>query len=331
MKVAWFDAEEWEKEYLNEKEPGFKIKFIEKPLNEDTVGRAKGFDAVTVFVPSKVNEKVIEGLEADLVCCRSTGFDHIALESAEKHRTTVCNVPEYGGPTVAEHTFGMILALSRDIYKAINRVEDGDFEHSGLRGFDLKGKTLGVIGTGSIGKNVIRIANGFDMDVVAFDPEKDEEAARRMGYMYVSMKNLLKDSDIVTLHCPLNEHTRYLLSKDEFELMDGSMLINTARGGLVNTEALLEALKNGNVRSAGLDVLEEECHIEEDIEVVKQKEDCDLQKVLDGHNLKEREDVLITPHNAFNSEEAMHRIVDTTLENLENRSNPVNQSLQTST
>lgn len=323
MKVAWFDAEQWEKEYLETKNIDAEVDFIEKPLNEETVGEAAGYDAVAVFVSSRLGEDVLEQLDAQLICCRSTGFDHVDLDAAEEEGITVCNVPEYGGTTVAEHTFGLILALSRKIYEAINRVEEGKFDHNGLRGFDLKGKKLGVIGTGAIGKNVIRIANGFDMNVVAFDPEKDEEAARRMGYMYVSLEDLLQDSDIVTLHCPLNEHTEHLISDEQFSMMEDTMLVNTARGGLVDTEALLEALDDGSVRAAGLDVLEEECRVEEDIEVIEHEDECDLKAVLEGHLLKERDDVLITPHNAFNSEEAMHRIADTTVENIENKSNPV--------
>lgn len=323
MEVGWFDAETWEKKYLEEKNLEHDITFIDEPLDSSTVEKAEGFDAVTVFVSSKLDKKVLDQLDANLICCRSTGFDHVDLEAAEENNITVCNVPEYGGTTVAEHTFGLILALSRKIYSAINRVNEGNFDHSGLRGFDLKGKKLGVIGTGTIGKNVIRIANGFDMDVIAFDPAKDEDAARQLGYMYVSLEDLLRDSDIVTLHCPLNDATRYMLGEEELELMEETLLINTARGELVKTEALLEALEDNSVHAAGLDVLEEECRIEEDIEVVKQQDECDMEKVLEGHLLMERDDVLITPHNAFNSTEAMHRIADTTLENLRDPKNSV--------
>lgn len=324
MEVAWFDAEDWEKEYLEERSFGYDITFFEESLTKESVDKAEGFDAVAVFVGSELSENVIQKLDADLICCRSTGFDHVDLEAANRNNIAVCNVPEYGGTTVAEHTFGLILALSRKIYSAIRRVNEGDFDHSGLRGFDLKGKKLGVIGTGTIGKNVIRIANGFDMDVIAYDPDKDEEAARNLGFMYVSLEDLLKQSDVITLHCPLIEPTRGMLGEEEFDMMEDSLLINTARGELIETKALLEALEDGNVKAAGLDVLEEECRIDEDIEVVEQQDECDIEKVLEGHLLMERDDVLITPHNAFNSEEAMHRIADTTLENLRSQENTVN-------
>ncbi|QKQ98325.1 hydroxyacid dehydrogenase [Candidatus Nanohaloarchaea archaeon] len=324
MKVAWFDAEEWEKEYLQYKTSDLDIEFFEESLNADTVEEAEGFDAVAVFVDSTVDEEVLNSLDADLVACRSTGYDHVDLDAAEENRITVCNVPQYGGSTVAEHTFGLILSLSRKIYDAIRKVEEGSFDHEGLRGFDLNGKKLGVIGTGAIGQNVIQIAKGFGMDVIAYDPYGDDKLEEELGFMYVSLEDLLSKSDVVTLHCPLTDSTRHMLSEDEFDLMDGALLVNTARGELVDTEALINALENDSVSAAGLDVLEEECYVEEDIEVMGDLEDeCDLELILEDHMLMERSDVLVTPHNAFNSEEAMHRIVDTTLDNLRNRENRV--------
>ncbi len=325
MKVAWFDAEKWEKEYLSDKELNFEVEFFEESLNENNVEKAEGFDAVAVFVSSDLNSNVLEKLDADLVCCRSTGFDHVDLEKASEEGIDVCNVPAYGGTTVAEHTFGLILSLSRKIPEAVETVEEGEFDHSGLKGFDLKGKTLGVIGTGTIGQNVIRIANGFDMNVIASDPYPKDDVAEELGFMYVSTEDLLQKADIVTLHCPLTDENHHLLSKDEFELMDGSLLVNTARGELVDTEALIKALENDNIGAAGLDVLEEECYVEDDIEVMGDLEDeCDPKLILEDHILMKRDDVIITPHNAFNSKEAMQRIADTTLENIRSRENTVN-------
>lgn len=325
MKVAWFDTEPWEREYLEGKTEDMEIKFFEKSLNSDTVEKAEGFDAVTVFVNSEVNGEVLDQLDADYVACRSTGHDHVDIEEAEEQGITVMNVPEYGGTTVAEHTFGLILALSRKIYSAIRKVDHGEFDHQGLKGFDLKGKTLGVVGTGSIGQNVIRIANGFDMDVIASDPYPDKDAARELGFMYVSMEDLTSKADIISLHCPLTEGTRHLLSDEQFERMDETLLVNTSRGEVIDTEALIKALEDGNVKAAGLDVLEEECYIEDDVEYLGELEEkCDPQIILEDHILMNREDVLITPHNAFNSQEALYRIEDTTLENLREKKNPVN-------
>ena len=323
MKVAWFDTDSKERQYLQSKDHGLDITFFEESLNQDTVGKAKGFDAVSVFVSSTLDNEVLEKIEADLVACRSTGYDHINLEKASEKRIDVCNVPEYGSDTVAEHTFGLIIALSRKIYSAIRKVEEGSFNHSGLRGFDLKGKKLGIIGTGSIGKKVIKIAKGFEMDVIAYDPFPDRDAEKELGFMYVTIDDLLKKSDIISLHCPLTDNNHHLLSNEEFEEMSETVLVNTARGELVDTEALLTALEEDWVKAAGLDVLEEECYIEDDVEYLSNLEECSTETVLKGHMLLDREDVLITPHNAFNSVEALERITEQTLENIEERKNVV--------
>lgn len=324
MSVAWFDAEDWEKEYLQDNASDLEIEFFDESLTPETVQKAEGFDAVAVFVDSRVNKEVIEGLDSDLVACRSTGYDHVDLEAAKDNDVDVCNVPQYGGSTVAEHTFGLMLSLSRKIYDAIRKVDEGTFDHEGLRGTDLHGKKLGIIGTGSIGQNVIQVAKGFGMEVVAYDPYGKDELEEQLGFMYVSLEDLLSQSDIVSLHCPLTDSNRHMLSEEEFELMEDTLLVNTARGGLIDTEALINALEDGSVSAAGLDVLEEECYMEEDIEVMGDLGDeCDLELILEDHMLMERNDVLVTPHNAFNSVEAMHRIVDATLDNIRNRENRV--------
>lgn len=325
MKVAWFDAEDWEKDYIGRTE-GLEIDFFEESLNSNNIDKIDDHDAVSVFVSSELDEEVIDQINVNQICCRSTGFDHVDIEKAAEEGIIVSNVPGYGGTTVAEHTFGLILSLTRKIFRAIEKVDEGSFDHSGLRGTDLKGKKLGVIGTGSIGKNVIRIANGFDMHVIAYDPKPDHEASHQMGYMYVELEELLEDADIVSLHCPLVEENRQMISEEEFDKMDGTILINTARGELVETEALIQALEEGNVKAAGLDVLEEECYIEDDIEMLSDIEDeCDPEVILEDHILMNRDDVLITPHNAFNSREAMQRIVDTTIDNLRKKLNVVNK------
>jgi D-lactate dehydrogenase len=323
VKVAWFDAEDWEKEYLESNYDKKEYEFFDQPLNKDTVEKVEGCDAVTVFVSSEVDSSVIEQLDVEMICCRSTGFDHVDLDAAEEQGIAVYNVPAYGATTVAEHTFGLILSLSRQIYSAIRKVENGSFSHAGLRGFDLERKTLGVIGTGAIGREVIRIANGFNMETVAYDPYPNQEAAEELGYSYVSLEELLEQADVITLHCPLTDDNHHLISKEEFEQMDGAVIVNTARGELIDTEALLKALEKGSVKSAGLDVLEDECYVEEDLEVTELEDECDLRTVLADHRLIDRDDVIVTPHNAFNSQEAMKRIVDTTADNLDNRSNPV--------
>jgi D-lactate dehydrogenase len=324
-RVAWFDTEDWEKQYLKQKEHGLEIEFFEESLKPETVEKAKGFDAATVFVSSKLNQEVLEKTGLKLIACRSTGYDHVNLDKANQEKIKICNVPEYGATTVAEHTFGLILNISRRINEATNKVENGSFNHKGLKGFDLENKTLGIIGTGSIGKEVIRIANGFNMNIIASDPYPDKELESKMPFMYVSREDLLKKSDIVTLHCPLTEQNKHMLSTQELQKMNETILINTARGELIDTEALIKALENGNISKAGLDVLEEECIIQEDIEMLSQLQDkCDPMKILEDHILMQRDDVLITPHNAFNSKEALQRIEDTTIQNLKTQENTVN-------
>jgi D-lactate dehydrogenase len=322
-KVAWFDTEDWEREYLEQKKHGFDIEFFEESLDDETAEEVdESFDAVTVFVSSQVDAEVLEKLDVETVACRSTGFDHIDLETADEEDIKVCNVPEYGATTVAEHTFGLILTISRRINEAVDKVEDGSFDHQGLKGFDLAGKTLGVIGTGSIGQEVIRIADGFNMDIVASDPYPDHEAEEELPFMYVSQEDLLEKADIVTLHCPYTGDNKHMISEEEFQQMEDTVLVNTARGELVDTEALIQALEDGSVSRAGLDVLEEECIIEEDIEMLGDLEDeCDPKIIMEDHILMKRDDVIITPHNAFNSEEALQRIEDQTIENLEEGKN----------
>ncbi|QGA80414.1 NAD(P)-dependent oxidoreductase [Candidatus Nanohalobium constans] len=324
-KVAWFDTENWEKEYLENKDFPFEIKFFEESLTKDTAAKTEGFDAVSVFVSSQVSSEVIEELDVDIIACRSTGFDHVDIETASEQGIKICNVPRYGANTVAEHAFGLILTLSRRIHEAISKVENGEFDHQGLKGFDLEGKTLGVVGTGSIGQKVIEMAHGFNMDVLASDPYPKEGLEEELGFMYVSMEDLIKKSDIITIHCPLTDENHHLFSEEQFKLMDETVLINTARGELVDTTALIRALENGNVSRAGLDVLEEECVIEEDIEILGDiSDECDPQKIVEDHILMERDDVVVTPHNAFNSREALQRIEDKTLENIEKGRNTVN-------
>jgi D-lactate dehydrogenase len=325
-KVAWFDTEPWEKQYLKEREHDLKIEFFEESLKPETAEKVdERFDAVSVFVSSKVNKEVLEEIDVEVVACRSTGYDHVDVEKAEIEDIKVCNVPKYGATTVAEHTFGLILTISRRINEAISKVQEGNFNHSGLKGFDLEGKTLGVIGTGSIGQEVIRVADGFNMNIVASDPYPDKEMESEMPFMYVSQDDLLEIADIVTLHCPYTGENKHMISDAEFQRMDETVLINTARGELVDTEALLKALENKSISRAGLDVLEEECIIEEDIEMLGELEEkCDPKKILEDHILMERDDVIVTPHNAFNSQEALERIEKTTIQNLERGENFVN-------
>ena len=306
------------------------VSFISASLNKNNFELAKNAQVIGVFVASKIDREVLSHLQKlKLIVTRSTGFDHIDIEECRKRKITVCNVPHYGENTVAEHTFALILNLTRKIHKAYERTIRGDFTIEGLRGIDLQGKTLGVIGAGSIGQHVIRIAKGFEMNVIAYDKFKSLKLAKNLGFKYVPFHRLLKNSDVISLHTPYNKSTHHLIDKKIISKMKkGVILINTARGGLMETKALLEGVQSGKIGGAGLDVLEGECFIREEKQILSRHflKECDLKTVLQNHVLLKQDNVLITPHNAFNSWEALHRILDTTILNINSflKKNPVN-------
>ena len=317
-KIAFFEAEEWEKPYLKKEFKGHKLYFFDDELNEKNVG--KDFDIISVFIYSKVNKKILDKFEnLKLIATRSTGFDHIDLKECKKRKIIVCNVPNYGENTVAEHTFALILNLTRKIHKAWERTRRLDFSISGLRGTDLRGKTIGVVGVGNIGKHVVRIANGFEMNVIAYEIHMHKKLAKEMNFKDVSFDCLLKNSDIITLHCPYNKHTHHMINKKNIEkIKKKALLINTSRGGLIETDALVNALDKGILSGAGLDVLEDECYVREDKQVMSKHfpKKCDMRIILENHILAKKDNVIITPHNAFNSIEALERILDTTVDNI---------------
>lgn len=317
--VAVFEAEPREERYFGDLLTGFDIRFLRDPLQEGNSGLASDAQVISVFIHSRVTREVLERLPAvRLIATRSTGYDHIDLAACAERGVTVANVPFYGENTVAEHTFGLILALSRNIHRAYLRTQRGDFSLEGLEGFDIKGRTLGVVGTGSIGLHVIRIARGFGMEVVAYDVLQNRILPEVLGFRYVSLEDLLRTSDIVTLHVPYRPETHHLMNRDTFGLMKrGALLINTARGAIVDTEALIWALDDGILAGAGLDVLEGEELIEEERQLLAMPEAEDkLRALLRQHILARRENVVLTPHIAFYSTEALHRIMDETADNI---------------
>ena len=320
VKVVFFEIEPWEIDYLKEKLSGIEASFFEEALSLKNIESARGCQVVSTFTDSQINKEVLEKLpDLKLITTRSTGFDHIDIETAKNLGIAVCSVPTYGENTVAEHTFGLLLNLSRLIYKSIQSVKERGFIADGLRGFDLKGKTIGIVGTGHIGQHVARIANGFEMNVIAFDVKQDKKLAKKLGFQYVTLEDLLKQSDIITLHVPYNKNTHHLINSGNINLIKkGAYLINTARGGIIETDALVKALDSGILAGAGLDVLEEECFIKEERQILTKDfpKTCDVKTMLENHVLMERGNVIITPHNAFNSKEALERILETTVENI---------------
>ncbi len=324
MRIAFFEIKGWEKNIIRKKLKGHKIEFFSEPLNP---ANASPYDIVSVFIYSKLNKDVLRKIKnLKLIATRSTGFDHIDLEECKKRKIKVCNVPFYGENTVAEHTFALILALSRNIHKSYVRTLRSDFSIEGLKGFDLKGKTIGVIGAGHIGLHVIRIAKGFGMNVLAFDLNRNNFIAEVLGFRYVSMDFLLRNSDIITLHVPENKHTHHLINRDAFEKMKkGAIIINTSRGGVIDTEALIDALNSHKIAGAGLDVLEGEELIKEEKQLLYDKEKIEqLKALVKDHILLGKDNVVFTPHIAFYSQEALERILNTTIMNikgfLENKS-----------
>ena len=319
MKIAFFEVQSWEVPILKKKLKKHSLKLFPEPLDKENINKVKDCEIISCFTKSKFDKNIIPKLsKLKLIITRTTGFDHIDLLEAKKHKIMVCNSPVYGENTVAEHTFALILALSRNIRKSRIKTLNNDFSIEDYKGFDLEGKTLGVIGVGRIGKHVIRIARGFNMKVLAFDHHQDDFLAEELNFSYTTLNNLLKKSDIVTLHVPYTESNHHMINKKTLKLMKSSaFLINTARGGLVDTSALLEALDKEKLAGAGLDVLEGEQLIMEEKQLLYERRKLkELGKLVKEHQLLARDDVVFTPHIAFYSQEALERILNDAIKNI---------------
>lgn len=271
------------------------------------------------FIHTHVGPSELEAMpKLKLIATRSTGYDHIDSAAAKARGISVANVPAYGEIAVAEFTFALMLTLSRKVHQAYARTQRGDYTIEGLRGFDLYHKTLGVVGAGAIGLHVIRIATGFGMNVLAYDVMQNRLFSEVLGFRYVPLDELLAQSDIVTLHAPAIPPTYHMLNKETFaQLKRGAFLINTARGSLVDTTALTWALDTGILAGAALDATEGEELLAHEEELLSQAGGEEKLKLLvHNHVLQRRPNVIITPHIAFNSTEALRRIQDTTIENV---------------
>ncbi len=319
MKIAFFEATDKDIAYLGEKLSQHEVTFFKEPLDAKNASEAASFDIISVFIYSAVTSVVLEKMpQVRAIMTRSTGFDHIDLIACNKRGISVSNVPYYGENTVAEHTFALILALSRNVHKSYARGLKGDFSIDGLMGFDLKDKTLGVIGTGHIGLHVIRIAKGFGMHVLAFDTQKNTFLSEVLHFTYASLDDILAQADIVTLHVPYNEHTHHLINEENIgKMKKGALLINTARGGIIENKALIKALDQGILSGVGLDVLEGEELIKEESQCLHIDCQTDTKHHEEGKGLLSRDNVVFTPHIGFYSTEALERILDTTIENIE--------------
>lgn len=319
--AVFFETAPWERRFLARalKSAGIAATFNADPLTDANLSRAQGADMLSVFIYSRLTSQVITRLKSlRLIATRSTGFDHIDMAACRTKKIAVSNVPSYGEHTVAEHTFALILALSRNLHKAYVRTVKGDFSLEGLQGFDLKGKTLGVVGAGRIGLHVVKMAKGFGMPVLVSDIRTDPFLSEVLDFRYASLPELLAHSDIVTLHVPYSASSHHLINRRSFTQMKrGALLINTARGGLVDTDALVWALDEGILAGAGLDVLEGEELVKEERQLLEKEFSKErLITALKNHILLHRENVVITPHIAFDSREALQRILETTVGNI---------------
>jgi D-lactate dehydrogenase len=322
MKIHYFSGEPWEEEYARTKLPQDEIIFHEKTFAECSDVSDPNADVLCVFMESPVGEAELNRFPSlKLIATRSTGFDHIDLAAAKARGIVVANVPSYGENTVAEFALGLILALSRRIIEADERVRTtGLFSPNGLRGFDLAGKTLGVVGTGRIGQHVITMANGFGMKVIGFDAYPNEERTKTLNFTYTSLSELLASSDIISIHVPYNAETHHLINRDNVAtIKKGAYLVNTARGAVVDTEALVEALQKEILAGAALDVLENEGELNDEVSLLTapHPKEEELRIALANNYLIDHPKVIVTPHVAFNTIEAVERIIDTTLENIQ--------------
>jgi D-lactate dehydrogenase len=319
-RIVFFEAEEWEQNYLKDGSlKGYEPRLYSDRLTADTAKLAEDAEIVSVFIYSELSKEVLDQLpNLRMIATRSTGYDHIDLEECKRRGIAVSNVPYYGENTVAEHAFGLILSLSRKIYKAVMRTSKLDFSLGNLRGFDLKNKTIGVIGSGRIGLHVVRIAKGFGMNVLVYDTRQDSLLSEVLGFTYASLDEILSTSDVITLHVPLNKGTFHMINSENIrKIKKGAILINTARGAIVETEALITALDEGIISGAGLDVFEGEESVKEETSLlVHRLSDDKMREILLSYTLLHRDNVVITPHIAFYSDEALLRILQTTEENI---------------
>jgi D-lactate dehydrogenase len=314
MKIAFFSTQPYDKEYFKRYNQHHTITFYEAQLNEETVNLAKGCTAICAFVNDRLNKAVIVALAeagVKIIALRCAGFNNVDIEAAREDNIAVVRVPAYSPHAVAEHALALIMTLNRKTHKAYNRVREGNFSLDRLTGFDLFGKTVGVIGTGKIGQCFAHIMLGLGCKVLAFDiiANKDLEAA---GVHYLPLMDVLQQSQVVSLHCPLSEQTKHLINSTTLEMMkDGAMLINTSRGALIDTRDAIEALKRGKLGYLGIDVYEQEeklffHDLSENI-----IEDDVIMRLLSFPN------VLITSHQGFLTDEALTQIALVTLQNLE--------------
>ena len=316
-RIAFFDAKSYDRgsfNPINEREYHYDIRYFKGHLNTDSVPLTSGMDVACIFVNDTAGEEVIRALKENgvrLLALRCAGFNNVDLEAAERYGLPVVRVPRYSPYAVAEHAVALMLALTRKIHRAYWRTRAGNVSLHGLMGFDMHGKTAGIIGTGQIAKILIRILKGFGMNILAYAPSPDKRFAEENGITYTTLDDLYARSDIISLHCPLTPETEYLINADSIgKMKDGVMIINTGRGKLIHTDMLIDGLKSKKVGSAGLDVYEEEGEYFYEDKSDKIIDDDTLARLLSFNN------VILTSHQGFFTKEALHNIAAVTLHNI---------------
>lgn len=315
IKIAFFDTKDYDREMFDKynSEYNYEITYFKTKLNEETAVLATGFDVVCIFVNDSANKVVLEKLKSlgvKLIALRCAGYNNVEI-SYLPSGLGVVRVPAYSPYAVAEHTAGLLLALDRKVYKSYQRTKKYNFSLDGLLGFDIHGKTVGVIGTGKIGKVFINIMNGFGANVIAYDVYQDKKAEEELNFKYTTLDEIYKNADIISLHCPLTEENHNMINKDSIAKMKkGVILLNTSRGKLINAKDLVDCLEKGMIGGVGLDVFEDEEEYFLNDMSNSYIRDAELSILLSMPN------VVITAHQAFFTKEALEKIVSTTLSNI---------------
>ena len=314
MKIAVFSTQKYDREFLSAVPTEHKFVFFEAQLNNDTVNLTQGFDGVCIFVNDHADSEIISELKNNgikVIALRCAGFNNVDVKAAEKAGIRVVRVPAYSPEAVAEHAVALIMTLNRKTHKAYLRIKENNFSLERLTGFNIYGKTVGVVATGKIGKAFCKIMLGFGAKVIAYDKFEDEEA-KKLGIKYVTFEEVLKNSDIISLHCPLTPETKYMIDWEAFANMkDGVMLINTSRGALINTKDAILALKRGKIGYLGIDVYEQEEHLfYKDLSENIIPDDT-IARLMSFPN------VMMTSHQGFFTKEALTEIAATTVGNID--------------
>lgn len=324
MKIVFFDIQPIEREFFEKnKINNFEFIYYNTPLNTNfnDYKNIENADIISIFTSSRATENVLKNFKnLKLIATRSVGTSHIDLEYCKRNNIKVKNTPHYGDYTVAEYTIGLLLDIVRKITYSYNNLKDGIIEQETIRGDELEGKTLGIIGMGAIGQKLSKIANGFGMNVIGYDVVMDKEISDTYNFKYVMLDELCKTSDFISINCPATRENFHLIDKSKIRLMKKNVyIINTARGELLNTQDLYEALKTNRIKGAAIDVLECEDTFQDPLKCVNKIDCVDincLRNTLINHKLINLKNIIITPHNAYNTEEAITRISEITLKNI---------------